>query len=135
VRPATERDFAAIARIQLACPEAAQWPVGDYSTFQTLLAGTESGPVGFCAWRQTAADEAELLNLGVAPEARRQGVAASLLVALCGAAKGDIFLEVAETNAAAIGLYRKLGWVPVATRKGYYEQGQINAVVMKKRSW
>lgn len=132
--PASERDYPAIARIQMACPEASQWPVGDYSNFNTLIALTDSGPAGFCAWRQTAADEAELLNIGVAPEARRQGIAAALLDALCKAATGDIFLEVAEPNAAAIALYCKHGWTPVATRKGYYSGGNINAVVMKKRS-
>jgi len=135
IRAATEADYPAIARIQASCPEAAQWPVGDYSGFQTLLAVTEAGSAGFCAWRQTAPDEAELLNLGVAPASRRQGVAEALLRALCGAASGDIFLEVAEPNFPAIALYCKLGWEPVAIRKGYYEAGRVNAVVMKKRSW
>ncbi|HVW84456.1 MAG TPA: GNAT family N-acetyltransferase, partial [Bryobacteraceae bacterium] len=66
---------------------------------------------------------------------RRHGVGAALLGALSHAAKGDIFLEVAETNAAAIALYRKHGWVESGIRRGYYEKGRINAVVMKKRSW
>jgi ribosomal-protein-alanine N-acetyltransferase len=134
VRAATERDYPAIARIQQTCPEAAQWPVGDYSNYEVLLAATETGPAGFCAWRQTAPDEAELLNLGVAPGARRQGVAEALLKALRAAAQGDIFLEVAEPNAAAIALYRKLGWEAVAIRKGYYDNGLTPGVVMKKGS-
>jgi ribosomal-protein-alanine N-acetyltransferase len=135
IRAAGERDYPAIARLQALCPEAAQWPVGDYSNFHTLLALTEAGPAGFCAWRQTASDEAELLNLGVDPAARRRGVAAALLEALRGAARGEIFLEVAEPNHAAIALYRKLGWIVVAIRKGYYARGNLNAVVMKKSSW
>ncbi|MES1262055.1 MAG: GNAT family N-acetyltransferase [Acidobacteriota bacterium] len=135
IRAASEPDYPAIARLQSLCPEAAQWPVGDYSNFQTLLALTEAGPAGFCAWRQTAPDEAELLNLGVAPAARRQGVAAALLEALREAARGEIFLEVAEPNHAAVALYRKLGWVAIAIRKGYYSNGKVNAVVMKKSSW
>jgi ribosomal-protein-alanine N-acetyltransferase len=135
IRPATERDYPAVSRIQSACPEAAQWPVGDYSNFPVLLALAGERPVGFCAWRQTGDEEAELLNLAVDPAARRQGVAGALLEALRESATGDIFLEVAEPNEPALRLYRKFGWETVAIRKGYYAQGQIAAVVMKKRSW
>jgi ribosomal protein S18 acetylase RimI-like enzyme len=135
VRKGSERDYPAIARIQQLCPEAAQWPVGDYSAFETLIAFERDKPAGFCAWRQTAPDEAELLNLGVDPAKRRNGVASALLEALCQTARGEIFLEVAGPNAAAISLYAKHGWEPVAVRNGYYENGTINAVVMKKRSW
>jgi ribosomal-protein-alanine N-acetyltransferase len=134
-RVATERDYPAIAAIQAACPEAAQWPVGDYSNFPVLIAFTGVEPAGFCAWRQVGEDEAELLNLAVMPEARRQGVGGALLEAVREAATGHIFLEVAQTNSPAIALYRKFGWEPVAVRQGYYDTGKTNAVVMKKGSW
>jgi ribosomal-protein-alanine N-acetyltransferase len=137
VRPAAELDFPAIARIQQTSPEAAQWPVGDYSGFEVLLAllheGRTPAPAGFCAWRQTSPGEAELLNLAVAPEFRRRGVASALLRTLRGEAKGTIFLEVAEPNSAAISLYEHHGWVSTGLRKGYYQNGMINAVVMENR--
>ena len=135
VRTTTERDYPAMARIQQLCPEAAQWPVGDYSGYQTLLALADSVPAGFCAWRQTSPHEAELLNLAVDPGWRRRGVASALLAALAKAATGDIFLEVAEPNGPAIALYTRLGWQRTGVRRGYYHHGTINAVVMKKRSW
>ena len=134
VRPALESDYPSIARVQQQCPEAAQWPVGDYSAFEVLLALADNTPAGFCAWRQVAPEEAELLNLGVAPEYRGIGVATALLEALARAATGEIFLEVAEPNSAAIALYTRAGWVSTGLRRGYYHQGTINAVVMKKRS-
>ena len=137
VRPATERDYPAIARIQQDSPEAAQWPVGDYSGFRVLLATWETGgvrtPVGFCAWRQSTPDEAELLNLAVDPAHRRRGVASALLEALAREATGDLFLEVAEPNLPAIALYERHGWVRNGLRKNYYGQGSVNAVVMQKR--
>jgi ribosomal-protein-alanine N-acetyltransferase len=137
VRTATERDYPAIARIQQASPEAAQWPVGDYSGFRVLLATLpgETGPVpaGFCAWRQSAPDEAELLNLAVDPGSRRRGVASALLEELAREAKGELFLEVAEPNQPAIALYEHHGWVRNGVRNGYYGQGNINAIVMQKR--
>lgn len=134
VRPASESDYPSIARIQQHCPEAAQWPVGDYSGFETLLALIDSRPAGFCTWRQTAVDEAELLNLAVDPASRRQGVAAALLKALADCARGMIFLEVAEFNLPAVALYAASGWEPVSVRLDYYRKG-VNAIVMKKRSW
>jgi ribosomal-protein-alanine N-acetyltransferase len=142
VRTATERDYPAIARIQLAAPEAAQWPVGDYSNFRMLLAllidglPAEHGPVaaGFCAWRQAGPDEAELLNLAVDPASRRRGVASALLTALEREASGQLFLEVAEPNLPAIALYEHHGWVRNGVRKGYYRQGSVNAIVMQKRA-
>jgi len=137
VRTATERDYPWIARIQQSSPEAAQWPVGDYSNFRVLLAFVPApgGPIpaGFCAWRQSAPDEAELLNLAVEPALRRQGVASALLEALALAATGTVFLEVAEPNGAAIALYEHHGWVRNGVRKGYYDRGNVNAIVMQKR--
>ena len=138
VRPATERDYPAIARIQQSSPEAAQWPAGDYSNFQTLIAfrDVETGhpvPAGFCAWRQSTQDEAELLNLAVDPAHRRQKIASTLLEALTETASGTIFLEVAEPNLPAIALYEHHGWVRTGIRKNYYDCGRVNAIVMEKR--
>jgi ribosomal-protein-alanine N-acetyltransferase len=135
VRAALPGDMPAVARIQVRCAEAAQWPLGDYTGQSILLAFINETPVGFAAWRQTAPDEAELLNLAVDPQARRRGVASALLNALGSAAKGDLFLEVAETNAPALTLYRQSGWSEVGVRRGYYHHGNVNGIVMKKRSW
>ncbi|MDP9170980.1 MAG: GNAT family N-acetyltransferase [Acidobacteriota bacterium] len=135
VRTASERDYPAIARIQQACPEAAQWPVGDYSNFNVLLALGDGVPAGFCAWRTAAPGESELLNLGVEPAWRRRGVASALMNHLQAQIDGELFLEVAENNEAAIALYRRHGWDQVGTRPGYYAQGAVSAIVMKKCSW
>jgi ribosomal-protein-alanine N-acetyltransferase len=134
VRPAVPADFPAIARIQTRSEEAAQWPVGDYSGQSLLMALIDGAPAGFCAWRQTAPDEAELLNLAVDPAIRRQGVASALLEALLKQAQGDVFLEVAEANLAARTLYLKQGWLESGVRRGYYNSGTVNGIVMKKRS-
>lgn len=138
VRTATERDYPAIARIQQTSPEASQWPVGDYSGFSVLLAlrtvDHKSVPAGFCAWRQVSEDQAEILNLAVEPGSRHQGIASALLTTVATKAKGDIFLEVSEKNLPAILLYEHHGWVRTGLRKNYYNQGSINAVVMRKRA-
>ena len=134
VRLAAEADFRAIANIQAASPESAQWPLGDYSGTPVLLAFHGADAVGFCAWRQSAPDEAELLNLAVRPANRRTGVASALLHALEATARGTVFLEVSEHNAPAIALYRRHGWQQIGLRKGYYDQGKTGGIVMKKTS-
>jgi len=135
IRTAEESDFPAIVRIQQYCPETAQWPLGDYSGFPVLVALIDSVHAGFCSWRQSAPDEAEVLNIAVDPVWRRRGVGSALLAAVLERARGTIFLEVAEPNSPAIALYRKQGWVDVGLRSNYYNHGTVNAVVMKKSSW
>ncbi len=84
------------------------------------------------------ADEAELLTIAVRPEARGQGVGKALLEAMLNylaEQKAELFfLEVRESNQAAIRLYEKAGFSQVAQRKNYYthEDGtQETAFVMR----
>jgi ribosomal-protein-alanine N-acetyltransferase len=75
---------------------------------------------------QLAADEAEILTLGVRQDWQRQGVGRSLVGALGRAAKKAearrLYLEVASSNSAALALYRKLGFHACGRRKAYYER-------------
>jgi ribosomal-protein-alanine N-acetyltransferase len=93
------------------------------ATTLVAVAGTPKAVIGFVIG-QLAADEAEILSIGVSPVWQRAGVAAGLLEGLSRAARrGDakrIFLEVAEDNEAALALYRKLGFQEVGRRKRYY---------------
>ena len=72
-----------------------------------------------------AADEAEILTLGVGQRHRRQGIARRLVIQLTHGAKRAgakrLFLEVGRTNAAAVSLYQRLGFCQVGLRQGYYE--------------
>lgn len=90
-------------------------------------------PQGFLLGR-TVAGEAELLTLAVAPEYRRQGIAADLLAEFARTALGrgarDAFLEVASGNAPAIAAYTRAGWIRAGLRRGYYAPG-IDALVMR----
>ena len=83
-------------------------------------------PAGFVVG-QIAADEAEVLTVGVLPRWQRRGVGSILVEGLSRAAKRAeakrLFLEVAADNQAAFELYRKLGFTAVGMRKGYYDPG------------
>jgi [ribosomal protein S18]-alanine N-acetyltransferase len=88
-------------------------------------AGHPAGTVGFVIGR-VAADEAEVLSLGVCQGRQRTGVGRRLLEAACRAARKaearKLYLEVAADNAAAVGLYKALGFEEVGRRKGYYQR-------------
>ena len=86
-------------------------------------AGTPRQIGGFVL-AQVAADEAEILSAGVVPGWQRQGVGLKLIQgAKRAAAKSGakrMFLEVAESNSAALALYAKAGFSETGRRKGYY---------------
>ena len=84
-------------------------------------------PEGGMVLARQAADEAEILTLAVVPGLRCRGRGGVLLSAAIdeAARRGAVamFLEVAQTNAAAIALYAAHGFVPVGVRKNYYPGG------------
>ena len=98
--------------------------------FRALLARTDTltvaAPEGFAMGRVTL-DEAELLTIAVAPDARRKGLGRSLLdqflaeAATRGAA--IVFLEVDSLNTAARALYQARGFTQVGLRRNYYREG------------
>lgn len=81
---------------------------------------------------RVVADEAEILTLAVRPAARRQGLGARLTAQAAAAARSlgaaRLFLEVAEDNDAARGLYEALGFQPAGRRRGYYARKDGPAV-------
>lgn len=85
--------------------------------------GPAPAPVGFLLAR-VAADEAELLTVGVIADRRCRGVGSALLraaldhVAAAGARR--VYLEVEETNQPALALYRRVGFEAAGRRPGYY---------------
>ena len=82
-----------------------------------------------------AADEGEILNLGVAPAHRRCGVGRALAIAtleqLSAAGVRQVFLEVRESNVAARRLYEALGFREVGRRDGYYRRPREAAVILR----
>ncbi|MBQ8261775.1 MAG: ribosomal protein S18-alanine N-acetyltransferase [Lachnospiraceae bacterium] len=81
-------------------------------------------------------DEADITNVAVCASRRREGIAEHLLQKLmeegkrCGVL--HFSLEVRESNEAAIGLYKKLGFIQEGIRKDFYDKPRENAVIMWK---
>lgn len=95
------------------------------STSLIAVAGDPKTIKGFII-AQLAADEAEIVSIGVAPDWQRAGLGTRLIEGLMRASKkgeaARIFLEVAEDNVAARALYEKLGFKETGRRKGYYKR-------------
>ncbi|MBQ5748758.1 MAG: ribosomal protein S18-alanine N-acetyltransferase [Oscillospiraceae bacterium] len=100
--------------------------------FVAEQSGTVLGYVG----SQSVLDEADMMNIAVCPEARRQGIALALVEALERALrhKGVIALtlEVRASNLPAKTLYEKIGFSEVGRRKNYYYHPTEDACILKK---
>lgn len=82
------------------------------------------------------ADEGEIADVAVAPDARGRGVARALLdqmiVDLVAEGVRALYLEVRESNAAARALYRSLEFEQVGRRRGYYRHPNEDALLLRR---
>jgi [ribosomal protein S18]-alanine N-acetyltransferase len=138
VRAFEPADAAAAASLSRVSPGASLWPLEAYAF------APESGACGWVAVREgemagflvarCAADEAEILNLVVAPSLRRRGLATGLTEAAFegfrrrGARR--VFLEVRASNLAAIRFYEKIGFAASGRRAAYYDNPREDALCM-----
>jgi ribosomal-protein-alanine N-acetyltransferase len=103
-----------------------------------FLIATESPRQSVCGYVIAAAvaDEAEVLNLAVAPQARGRGLGGKLLDAGLGIVRDrgarEVFLEVRESNVAALALYTSRGFTAVARRAKYYRNPVEDALVLRR---
>jgi len=141
VRPMVEGDAPAVVAIGRQCPEAAAWPEDSYARlneagYRGWVAVQREEVCGFLVAR-CAAGEAEILNLAVMPELRRQGHARAMLRAVMDELKAEgvreVYLEVRESNAGAQAFYMGAGFGVSGRRPSYYEQPKEDAVCMVHR--
>lgn len=140
-RVAVHRDLRAVAAIErVVFPD--PWSHGMFVAHLrygppemfVIAEGADGELLGYALTR-TVLDEAELLNIAVAPAARRRGIGVALLRAAmetCRAAGAEwMLLEVREANVAARALYERHGFTPVGRRAGYYHSPREDAIVMR----
>lgn len=102
-------------------------------TASLIVAQAEDGTVLGYAALSVILDEGNLDKIAVAPAWRRQGVGEELLKVFLRFGRANLAfltLEVRAGNAAAIGLYEKLGFRQVGRRKNYYAQEHEDALLM-----
>ncbi|NLT58639.1 MAG: ribosomal protein S18-alanine N-acetyltransferase [Clostridiales bacterium] len=139
IEPLAADRLAAVAALEAAC-FSTPWTPGQ-------LAGELGAPgaLSLCllegerllgyALLRCAADEAELLRIGVDPSLRGRGLGAALLQgaldALRAAGCGRLFLEVRAGNTAARRLYAAAGFYEVGRRAGYYDRPVEDALLLR----
>lgn len=93
--------------------------------------------IAYCIHR-VVLDELDISTLAVAEQWRRCGLGRWLLERVIELAEGRgvrfAFLEVRQSNWAAIELYRSLGFEIVSHRRGYYQQPHEDAFVLRRSS-
>jgi len=108
--------------------EASSWQPLDYDCRVTAI---REEIAGFIVIRSVAPAEHEILNLAVDPAYRRRGIARALIANVVDEMHGAWFLEVRESNSAAIRLYLCAGFALAGRRSGYYHDPAEAAIVMR----
>lgn len=140
LRDMGEADLDAVLAIEREV-HAHPWTAGNFS--DALRSGylckvyesEAEGMVGY-AIMMLAVDEAELLDIAVAAISQRRGWGRKLLAEMAALARRRnmrrMVLEVRASNAAAIALYRKAGFVDIGLRRDYYPagNGREDAILM-----
>ena len=95
----------------------------------------EDGAVGGFIIGSKIGEEWEIENVAVKPDARRRGLGSHLVGEFINLAKiigaKAIYLEVRESNRAAIALYEKWAFTEEGRRKSYYKDPEEDALVLK----
>ena len=91
---------------------------------------------GFCLFDKSSADSfAHLLKIIITPNQRGKGLSQKLLetslLTLKKSGCSELFLEVEETNHAAINLYRRVGFQVIHSKKNFYGTNR-SALIMTK---
>ncbi|MBQ4130221.1 MAG: ribosomal protein S18-alanine N-acetyltransferase [Alphaproteobacteria bacterium] len=122
-----------LAKLHQTCFPHKPWGADDFADLQKSGCEVIASQNGFIVWRATL-DEAEIITIGVHPDARRSGIAAAMLGIMAADLKKrgvkHIFLEVAADNVAARALYEQDGFVQIGVRPKYYDG--IDAIMMRK---
>lgn len=138
IRTMSERDSRAVWELEKKCfsvpwSEESIRAMFSEKGYWNLTARDDGSLVGYIGMKAVL-DEADITNVAVDPDRRRQGIGKMLLRALLVKA-GElgirrIFLEVRVSNTAARVLYEQAGFRTVDVRKNYYEKPKEDAYIM-----
>ena len=100
------------------------------------LVAVENGEVLGDIGSQFGYGEADMMNLAVVPQFRKQGIGQQLVAELIEHLdKLDVkslTLEVRQSNTAAVKFYEKMGFQQVGLRPNYYQKPKEAALILRK---
>lgn len=107
---------------------------GPGSTRRYLVAEEGDRIVGY-AGLAASGDQGDIQTIAVAHELQGTGLGARLLTELLKAATAfecaEVMLECRVDNVRAQKLYERFGFAPIGFRRGYYQPGNVDALVMR----
>ena len=123
IEPMTAADVPQVAELEKACfsdpwPESILSHELENELSLWLVAKSGDTVLGYIG-SQSVLDEADMMNIAVRKDARRQGIAKKLL-------------EVRDSNEAAIRLYEGFGFLQVGKRPNYYFHPKEDARILRK---
>lgn len=125
--------FNKLSELHKKCFPNKPWSADDFRDLKKSGCEIIMSENGFIVYR-IAADEAEIITIGVNPKIRRNGIASAMIGIIEKTIKNQnvkkIFLEVASTNEPAKKMYEKLGYKVIGLRPKYYDG--IDAILMAK---
>jgi [ribosomal protein S18]-alanine N-acetyltransferase len=139
IRPASLADVPSLTELERLCFSDPWSAAGiretiQYETARTFVAEDENQIVGYVMAR-ISGEEGEILDLAVRSDLRRRGIGRQLLLSVWNALGSEgvreLYLEVRESNRAAIELYRGHGFRPVGLRPRYYRNPAEDAIVLR----
>lgn len=100
------------------------------------IVAVDSGRVVGYVGSQSVLGWADMMNLAVDPQYRRQGIGRRLITELIDRLKRNdvscLTLEVRMSNTFAIALYDDMGFVEVGRRPAYYHNPREDALILRK---
>lgn len=138
IEPISKNDAPCVAKIEKECfstPFSEDDILGyiDNPIWHFFVAKLDENTVGYISFTKIL-DECQIVNVAVSKGARKMGVGSLLIEKLLDfCRKNDVcklFLEVRESNEAAINLYEKFGFAKVGISKNHYSMPTENALLM-----
>lgn len=137
LRPMTSADLPAVEKLEQLC-------FSDPWTSESLTGFVES-PAATCLcackgdelvgyiFLLDGLDFADIANVAVSPDHRRQGIASALLAEACRLFPHcPLLLEVRASNVSAQAFYEVSGFVRIGIRRGYYQHPSEDAYLYQK---
>ena len=140
IRKMEQRDVPAVAELEKICfsdPWSENSIAGELDNRLScwLVAELNGSVVGYVG-SQSVLDAADMMNIAVAPECRKQGIGKALIETLMEYLRQKkviaLLLEVRVSNISAIALYQNMGFEQVGRRPKYYRNPREDALIMRK---